>query len=256
MQIADFVKEQRPRVREFEAADAPVRRPGKRAPLVAEHLALHEIARNRGAVHPHERTLAARTRDVQPRRDQLLAGAGFPSDQYAGIGRTDARDECAHVAHHWRVTDHLAGDAEIFAQRLCRATGLTQLERGRQREQYAFRRQRLLEEREGAEFGRAHRIGQRRASAHHDDGQIRASLAELGQQRESVQVTRHHQVDQRDIRFDGEGQCETRRTVGRVAHVVPFGAQQRADHPPDVRLVINDQYAGHAPSVAVRGASL
>ena len=82
-EVADFVEKERAAVRELEPPDAPVGRAGERAALVAEHLALHQIARNRRAIHAHERTVAPRARRVNRRRDELLARARFAGDQHA-----------------------------------------------------------------------------------------------------------------------------------------------------------------------------
>src|SRR5690606_25944906 len=49
-EFGDFVEEQGSAVGEFEASSPPLRRPGEGASLVAEHLGLDEVARDRGAV--------------------------------------------------------------------------------------------------------------------------------------------------------------------------------------------------------------
>src|SRR6478752_1570415 len=72
-QIPHFVEEQRAGVCELEPPDPAVRRTGERALLVAEHLALDEIARDRRAVDPHERPVAPRAPEMDRRRDELLA---------------------------------------------------------------------------------------------------------------------------------------------------------------------------------------
>ena len=60
LQVADLVEEQRAAVGQLEAPDAPIGGAGERAALVAEHLALDQVARNRGAVDRDERPARAR----------------------------------------------------------------------------------------------------------------------------------------------------------------------------------------------------
>ena len=69
---ADLVEEQRPRVRELEPSDAPLRRARERSLLVPEHLALHEVAGDGRAVHAHECPIAPRTRRMDGRSHQFL----------------------------------------------------------------------------------------------------------------------------------------------------------------------------------------
>src|SRR5690242_768869 len=66
-EVADFVKEQRSGVSEFETPDPPLRCARERASLVAEHFTLDEIAGNGRAVHADERTLSARAGPVNRR---------------------------------------------------------------------------------------------------------------------------------------------------------------------------------------------
>ena len=57
--LADLVEEQRAAVGELEAADAVAQRAGERALLVAEELALEQLARDRRAVDADQRPVAA-----------------------------------------------------------------------------------------------------------------------------------------------------------------------------------------------------
>ena len=71
--VADLVEEQRAAVRLLEEAALLRLGAGERAPLVAEELALDELARDGGAVHLHERAVHARREPVDGARDELLA---------------------------------------------------------------------------------------------------------------------------------------------------------------------------------------
>ena len=85
--LADLVEKQRAAVGQFEPADAVAQRAGEGALDVAEELALEQFARDRRAVDPDQRPVAAAARLVDGARDQFLAGAGFAGDQHAGVGR-------------------------------------------------------------------------------------------------------------------------------------------------------------------------
>ena len=78
--FADLVEKQRAAVGEFEPADAVAHRAGEGAADVAEELALEQFARDRRAVDPDQRPVAAAARLVDGARDQFLAGAGFAGD--------------------------------------------------------------------------------------------------------------------------------------------------------------------------------
>src|SRR5581483_6472637 len=92
-QVADLVQEQRTGVRQLKPTDAPLGCAGERAALVAEHLALHEVAGDCRAVHPHERPVATCAAGVDRRGDELLPRAALTRDQDARIGAGDARDQ-------------------------------------------------------------------------------------------------------------------------------------------------------------------
>jgi hypothetical protein len=57
--LADLVEEDGAAVGELEAADPARDRAGEGAALVAEHLALEQLLRNRAAVHRHEPLVGA-----------------------------------------------------------------------------------------------------------------------------------------------------------------------------------------------------
>ncbi len=68
-----------------QAGLAALGRAGKRALVVAEQLAFHQVLRDGGEVHAHERAAGARRRVVDGLREQLLARAAFAGDQYGGV---------------------------------------------------------------------------------------------------------------------------------------------------------------------------
>src|SRR5439155_11755298 len=71
-EIPDFIEEQSPVMCQLEPTNAGLRCAGKGPALVAEHLALDQIARNSGAIHSHEWLVAARARVMNGARDELF----------------------------------------------------------------------------------------------------------------------------------------------------------------------------------------
>ena len=95
-QVADLVEEDGAAVGQLEATEAPLRRPGERALLVAEQLRRDELARNGRAIDADEGPRGARRSLVDRARDELLARAGLTGDQHGRIRRRDL----GHVGEH------------------------------------------------------------------------------------------------------------------------------------------------------------
>ena len=90
--VADLVEEQRAAVGGLELAFAARDGAGEGAALVAEQLALDQLAAERGAVHLDQRLAAARAAVVQRVGHQLLAGAALAADQHGDVGVGDLGD--------------------------------------------------------------------------------------------------------------------------------------------------------------------
>ena len=75
--LADFVEKERAGVGLLEQADVVGVGAGERALLVAEELALHQVARNRRAVDAEHRPVAAGAGPVNGPGDQFLARCRF-----------------------------------------------------------------------------------------------------------------------------------------------------------------------------------
>src|SRR5207244_156110 len=85
---AHLVEQNGPAMGELELAELPRGGAGERAPLVAEELALEQLARQRRAVDGDERLGPARPRLVHVACDELLAGAAlaFEEDRRSAAG--------------------------------------------------------------------------------------------------------------------------------------------------------------------------
>ena len=88
--LPDFIKKNGPVVRQLKFAGLPkAARARKRAFIIAEKLALHEVARQCPAVHHDERRVGPPAPVVDRLREKLLARAAFPEDEggHIALGR-------------------------------------------------------------------------------------------------------------------------------------------------------------------------
>src|SRR5262249_48954931 len=106
-ELADLVEEDRPAVRELEAARPALGRTGECSALVTEELALDQPARQRGAVDLDERPAAARAPRVDRARDQLLSAAGLAEDEDRGVRRRHQIDLLEGVRQRAALPDDL-----------------------------------------------------------------------------------------------------------------------------------------------------
>ena len=95
----DFIEENCPEVRFLEKSALVGYGPGERALLVPEQFRLEQILRQRAAIDGDERMMLAVAVEVQPTRDQLLAGAAFALDQHGAVGVGDLVDEVVNELH-------------------------------------------------------------------------------------------------------------------------------------------------------------
>ena len=103
--VADLVEEQRAALRLLEAPGRACRRAGEGALLVAEQLALDQLARDRRHVDRDERAVAALAVVVQRAGDQLLAGAALAGDQHGEVGVHQPGDDAVDLLHRRRAAD-------------------------------------------------------------------------------------------------------------------------------------------------------
>ena len=94
-----------PPVRLAEAPGARGHRAGEGAALVAEELALEQLARDRGGVDGDEGRVGARARRVDRARHQLLAGPALAGDQHRHVARRD-------LAHRLEDLEQLGAAAD------------------------------------------------------------------------------------------------------------------------------------------------
>ena len=172
-------------MRELELAELPRDGAGEGAALVAEELALEQLARQRRAVDRDERLRAARTRGVDVARHQLLAGAALALEQDRRAARRDARGDREHALQRRGARDDAALAARRAAGVGAGAAALARPARARMlahQVQEIGRRERLGEEVERAELHRRDRVLDRAVRRHHHHRQAGMPLLHRRQQ--------------------------------------------------------------------------
>ena len=156
---------------------ALVDRPGERAALVAEELALDEFPGQRGAVDLDEGPQPPRAScDVDRARHQLLAGAVLAGDQDAPRAGGGEGDPAAQLDDHRVLADDLDRGFGLAQQLAVLARQPALLEGVAQHQQGLLEREGLLDEVVGPELRRAHRGLDGAVSGHHDDRDGRPAL--------------------------------------------------------------------------------
>ncbi len=132
VEVADLVEEDRPAVRELEAALAIVPRVREGAAHVAEHLAFEERRRDAAEIHFDERPRLTPAVAMDRFRHELLAGAALAGDQHRRIGRGDAPHQLQD-AQQPRVFAHQVAEVVFTVQLLARRHALVALRARRAR---------------------------------------------------------------------------------------------------------------------------
>ncbi len=117
--FADLVEKQRAAIGEFESPDAIAHRAGEGAADVAEEFAFEQFARDRRAIDPDQRPVAAAARLVDGARDQFLAGAGFAGDHHGCRRRRHQLDLAQRLLDRLALPDDAARiglDADFLLQ--------------------------------------------------------------------------------------------------------------------------------------------
>jgi hypothetical protein len=224
-EIAHLVEQQGATVSQLEASNPAIRGSSECPALVTEHLALHEITRNRGAIHANERTILSRPAAVDGGRHELLSRSGLAGDEHARVGGCDLGDHLANAAKPRAVPDHFGREAKIGAQGSRFALGLSQLQRRREREEDALWRQRFLEKGEGAQLRGANGVAQTGTTAHHHDRHVGHTLTERRENTHAVELSRHHQVNEGEVGLGLDRERDTACSVRSLADLVPLGGQ-------------------------------
>ena len=106
-QLAHFVEEDRPAVRELETAEAPLCRAGERAFFVAEQLRRDQLARDGGAVDAHEGPRTAGRPSVNRPGHEFFPRARLARNEHRRVAPRDLRYAREHRLQRRRGPDDL-----------------------------------------------------------------------------------------------------------------------------------------------------
>src|SRR5205823_2373999 len=91
-------------------------------------------------------------------------------------------------------------------------------------------------------------VGEVGLATHHHDGNVWRAFADLFERRQPVGTGRHQQIEQHHVRAVLDDACQRLIAVWRFDRVEAVRLQQRADHAPDIRFIVDEQDAGtHVP---------
>ncbi len=199
--VADLVQKERSSFGLLEAAGGPVGRAGEGALLVAEKLALDQVARDRRHVDRDERPALALAVVMQGARDQLLARAGLARDHHGQVRLHQSREHAKDVLHRGRTAD----DRHDLARGVFVALVAPLLRLGERApddgDEFA-QVEGLWQIFVSPALGRLDRGHERVLRAHHDDRQVRPHPLDAGQKVESI-VVGHHDVGDDEIALSG-----------------------------------------------------
>ena len=105
MHIANLVQKQRPPIRKLKLALSPCSRPGKRASLMPEQLALDQLCRQRRRIHRNKRPRLSSALLVNRPRDQFLSRTALPANQNRSICSGHLADQIINLLHCTATTN-------------------------------------------------------------------------------------------------------------------------------------------------------
>ena len=106
--VADFVEEERPAIRQLDLAFGHFDCTGERALFMPEQFAFEQIFGDRGAVDRDKRPIAPPARFMQSARQQFLAGAARAEQHHTDVQIGDALNRPRDLLHFERAGDHPA----------------------------------------------------------------------------------------------------------------------------------------------------
>src|SRR2546427_1057481 len=250
--VGDFIEEQRPAVRELEAADAVGFRVGECALDVAEQLALEDTFRQAARVDGHQAFAGTSRYRMERLRDGPFTGPVLPGDEDVRLRWSDTRDELEYRTHRRGF-----GDEQRPAVRLERSVlGLEALlpaERARELHLRAHDGEeprvlpRLLHEVARAAAHRLDRDLDAAPRGHDDDGERRIVAAQLRQQVEPFlarrRVARALEGHQHGVELVPVDRLADGRRGSGGFDFVSLAFEEQAQRFENVRLIVGDQHA-------------
>ena len=223
---------------------------GERALLVAEQLGLDQLARDRRAVDPHERTSRPFREVVQATRHQLLAGARLALNEHRRVRWRDACDLLAKNGHRRARPEQrwgLLGGSELASHPALR-------HRTAHRQQQVRTIGRLGEVGGSARLENLLRGELVTVARQHDNRDLEAALTEVVDQPQPVHA-RHLEVEQGGVRLLRVEQVESLERVARLVNGVPGGAEDPTEDRADPGIVVDDQDAAFHAAHGIQSAA-
>ena len=202
-------------------------RAGEGAFDVAEHLAFHQLPRDRAAIDRDERPVAARAQLVDRLGAELLAGAAFAGNEDRGAALGGAFDDVVDRAHRQRGADQpgkpavfgdVAGGGETFQP--------APVQRVPDRDQQAVGGERLDDEVVGALAHRLDRGIDRAVRGNDDHRRGQAAPADRAQDLDAVHVGQF-EVEQDDVGNGVASSASARRRYRRRTTRHPAASRPR-----------------------------
>ncbi len=216
---------------------------------MAEQLALHELRRNRPAVHRDERPFAARAAVVDEFRNELLARAGFAEDVHRCLAARHARDHLAQLSHRLRVADepragHARGERPVGPR--AQANGAAdQLAQNAEIE-------RLGHEVECAELERAHGGLDVAVCGDHRNGHLRVVFLDPANEVEPVTIRQAH-VGEAQVEVTVLQQLLRGADIRSGPRVHVHAREREAHELEQIRLIVDYEYGrfGHLGPIEI-----
>ena len=244
-QLADLVEEEAARARELEQALAVRARAGEGAALVAEELALDQLALEQAAVDRHIGLARAPAPAVQRRGHHLLAGAALAGEQHRHVEHRRAPHLLEHLQPRRAVADHAvvvaaAPALNLDRERVAAACECAAFERARDHEVELGELVGLGEVVEGAQLHRRDRAVDAAVAGEHHDLGARRELLDALEQLDAVHA-RHLDVDEGELHAAGLDAAQCAFAVAGLADAVALAAEAAAEQLAVELLVVDDQ---------------
>jgi hypothetical protein len=256
--VADLVEEDRAAVRGLEAPDPARLGAGERPLLVAEQLALDELAADRGAVHRDERALAPGAALVERVCDELLPGAALAADEHGEVGLRDLLDRLEHALHRGARADQVL-EAEIAGEPRAQPAVLAGEPRAFERASHDEADLVVVERLGNVVLGpELHRLDRDLLAAvrrDHHHRRLGLGVAGGAQDVHPARPVAQREVGQHQVEMLLGEASHGRRTVVLLFHVVALAAQQAGERQPDRALVLDEEQPSRHRRVATSACS-
>ena len=226
---------------------------GEGASLVAEELALEQSVGEGGAVDRDELATLAPPLEVDRPRAEFLAGPGFAVEQDGRVVLGESLDLGEDLVHARVARDHVRERiplGELSTEVVDLVDEAALLENLLRREQDLLGLEGLRDVIRRSDLDRLDGALNRRVLGHHDDVDLRPTLADIAHQVKAVRVADAEVDEGERVVLPLEGRDRTR-AVGSAIDQRPPAPEDLSELAPDRRVVVDDEHPGfHAAAYA------